>query len=405
MDQSKIALVLTSGLLLTACVEKVTPEWEAYFSTVENNNNIEWLKRTELDLYGDIVIAGSSVVAGPDRNEDTLLIKYDASGNLLWWKKSDASTIEGGESNETFTDLVVDGADIYVVGQRSRSANEGGAAFSSFAARYDQDGRQVWETTLSNQSDAWDLEVQNGKLYVSGYQTQVLSLQGDIELTLPSAAHGENAWDVEVDSLGSIYVGSRYGVTKYNASGEVLWQKHVSASVAQDRYFDVNLELNAQGQVAFIASQQNNRQASVMVLSETGSLVWQTTLSKTEGLALQGRPQIVATGSSWLMAISDQDTRKVVKLSSTGRQLWQFSDNTGPINELAVLENGRTVMTGAGKSAVLDASGTQIAEHVQSAAQAFTGSLAVSGNEVFIANTRSVSGKGMMGYVAKFADQ
>jgi len=397
MIRSRKTLTLLSVLALTACVQQVEPVWEAYFSTVDNNNNIEWLKRTELDSSGDVIIAGSSLVAGPNRNEDGLLVKYDAFGNLIWTTKLDQS--QDHMVQEKFTDLAVFGSDIYVAGQYWK--NDPVFEEGSFVAKYNQDGKLIWLTPVSAESDLRDIEVSDSGIYVTGYQTQRLNDQGEITLSVP---HAENAWDVEVDEIGNIYVGSRYGVEKLDSEGATLWKTYYEQSKAESVYFNVNIELSSEGKIAWAANDQSNVTSSAQLLSQTGDRIWTKSIAKSENVSLQGTPQITFINHDVLISVSSDESRVVTKYSDSGRQLWQFNDALGPVHEMGVLDNGYIVLTGGGNTALLAEDGTQLAEHnVNRYAQNLTGSLAIDQNDVYVATTVSVSGSGLQGYLAKFS--
>ena len=397
MIRSRKTLTLLSVLALTACVQQVEPVWEAYFSTVDNNNNIEWLKRTELDSSGDVIIAGSSLVAGPNRNEDGLLVKYDAFGNLIWTTKLDQS--QDHMVQEKFTDLAVFGSDIYVAGQYWK--NDPVFEEGSFVAKYNQDGKLIWLTPVSAESDLRDIEVSDSGIYVTGYQTQRLNDQGEITLSVP---HAENAWDVEVDEIGNIYVGSRYGVEKLDSEGATLWKTYYEQSKAESVYFNVNIELSSEGKIAWAANDQSNVTSSAQLLSQTGDRIWTKSIAKSENVSLQGTPQITFINHDVLISVSSDESRVVTKYSDSGRQLWQFNDALGPVHEMGVLDNGYIVLTGGGNTALLAEDGTQLAEHnVNRYAQNLTGSLVIDQNDVYVATTVSVSGSGLQGYLAKFS--
>jgi len=397
MIRSRKTLTLLSVLALTACVQQVEPVWEAYFSTVDNNNNIEWLKRTELDSSGDVIIAGSSLVAGPNRNEDGLLVKYDGFGNLIWTTKLDQS--KDHMVQEKFTDLAIFGSDIYVAGQFWK--NDPVFEEGSFVAKYNQDGKLLWLTPVSTESDLWDVEVSDSGIYITGYQTQRLTHEGEITLSVP---HVENAWDVEVDEIGNIFVGSRYGVEKLDSEGATLWKTYYEQSKAESVYFNVNIELSSEGKIAWAANDQSNVTSSAQLLSQTGDRIWTKSIAKSENVSLQGTPQITFINHDVLISVSSDESRVVTKYSDSGRQLWQFNDALGPVHEMGVLDNGYIVLTGGGNTALLAEDGTQLAEHnLNRYAQNLTGSLVIDQNDVYVATTVSVSGSGLQGYLAKFS--
>ncbi|MBL4796903.1 MAG: hypothetical protein JKY50_05790 [Oleispira sp.] len=387
-NRTQITLLSLPIIALTACVQQVNPIWQTYFSTSDNNNNIEWLNDLTLDNFNDLLLTGSNITTGADRNEDALLAKYDQQGNLIWATKYDlpASTIESTSSDEKLIESVIDlDGSIYSVGQRIEKI-EGTSAKSSFVMKVDQDGNYLWATKISDSHDAFDLEIANNSIYVTGYATQRLSLAGEVELVIN---HDDRAWDVEVDALGNIYVASKHAVEQYNAEGDLGWQvKHSSTELS----YRVNIELDESNDSLVLLQADANSRFQLQSYSTQGELNWNQSINLTADQNIAGIPALIVEDDSIWFAVSNGSQTKVGRVSNQGNTQWTFSEQQGPIRDLGKLANGNIVITGAGHSVLLDSQGKQLGKNDSERSGSYTsGSLVVDGNKMFVATSVSAS--------------
>lgn len=393
---------LTVGLviLLTACVSQVSPQWETYFSTTNNKNNIEWLKSSTMDNNGDMVFTGSSIITGSDRTEDGLLFKYDQNGNQIWFSTFDFSAVDGSfTSDEKLLDSVVDqNGNIYSVGQR-RIKTDSSTQPSSFVIKANQDGQLLWMTEISQDQDAFDIELHEDGIYVTGNKTQRLSLTGDINLQI---SHNTRYWDVEVDALGNIYIAGQAGIQKYDSQGEFIWQNLHASNVYSAR---VNIELDDQSGIVLLQPGLNDISSLLQRYSEFGDLQWSKIVELSNDYSLAGKPaMVVEQGQIWAAA-SDTFKRKVVNLSYQGRINWTYSDATGPIQDIARLGNGKIAITGAGHSALLTPEGSLLATNdTRETGNSLSGELLVNGNKMFVGTSVSKSSSSIQVHLGMFEE-
>lgn len=104
---------------------------------------------------------------------DIFIVKYDASGNLLWAKSA------GGGSDVYANDIAVDPAgNCYVVGEFYDSASfDGHVVYSTiaqdvFTAMYDPDGNAMWAESSGGLSGDWGTGIavdSLGNVFIAGY--------------------------------------------------------------------------------------------------------------------------------------------------------------------------------------------------------------------------------------------
>lgn len=384
---TKLSLVMGLVIFVAACVSQVNPIWETYFSTTNNKNNIEWLKSSTMDNNGDMVFTGSSIITGSVRTEDGLLFKYDQNGNQIWFSTFDFSLADGSvTSDEKLLDSVLDqNGNIYSVGQR-RIKTATSTQPGSFVLKADQDGQLLWITEISQDQDAFDIEIFEGSIYVTGNKTQRLSFSGKIKLEIP---HTERAWDLEVDTRGNIYVAGQDGLKKYSSQGELIWQQQHGAGATYSAR--VNIELDDQDGVVLLQPELDSTNSLLQRYTAFGELLWSKTLYLVDdGYSLAGKPaMVVERGQIWAAA-SDTFQRTVVNLTYQGQTNWTYTDSTGPIHDMARLENGNIAITGAGNNALLTPQGKLLATNkTADAGNSLSGSMLVNGNKMFVGTSVS----------------
>ena len=104
---------------------------------------------------------------------DIFIVKYDASGNLLWARRA------GGGSNIYANDISVDPAgNCYIIGEFYDSASfDGNVVYSTiandvFTAKYDPDGNGVWAASSGGGSGDWGTGIavdSLGNVFIAGY--------------------------------------------------------------------------------------------------------------------------------------------------------------------------------------------------------------------------------------------
>jgi hypothetical protein len=398
-NRKQITLLSLPIIGLTACIQQVNPIWETYFSTSDNNNNIEWLNHLTLDNTNDLLLTGGNITTGANRNEDGFLAKYNQQGSQIWATKYElpASAENSTLSNEKLIESRVDDDGyIYSVGRRFETIN-GATQISSFVMKVDQDGNFIWTTKISDNHDVFDLEVFENSVYVTGFATQRLSKSGSIELTIKNQ---DRAWDIEVDIQGNMYVASKHDVVQYSPSGTLNWQhNHTSTELS----YRANIELDETNNNLVLLQADGDSHYLLQSFSMFGDSNWNKAISITNDNSLLGEPKLIVEGSSIWFALSNDSQSKVGKVSSTGRNQWTFTEQQGPIHGLGKLANGQVAVTGAGHSVLLDSQGKQLANNdTARAASNTTGSIVVDGNKMFVGTSVSSSAGGIGVHLAMF---
>ncbi|HUM45377.1 MAG TPA: MopE-related protein [Chitinophagales bacterium] len=183
------------------------------------------------EFWSESVTFGSSTITNSG-SADIFLVKYDASGNVLW-AKSPAGTDED-KSNAIAVDLA---GNVYITGSYISNTLDfgGGVTLSNsqsnaedmFIAKYDADGNAVWakHATGSGNDKAFGIGTDaDGNVLVSGHFISGTLAFGSTTL------FNSGGFDIFL--------------VKYDANGNVLWAKNPSGSGYD---FNFSLELDANG--------------------------------------------------------------------------------------------------------------------------------------------------------------
>ncbi|MEJ8801250.1 SBBP repeat-containing protein [Pontibacter sp. H249] len=212
--------------------------------------------------FSNIITFGSIRLLSNGEN-DVFIVKYDATGNVLWAKSA------GGQHSDTGYSLAVDGAgNVYVTGEYQGTATFGTTTLTSsggydvFIAKYDASGNVLWAKSAGGQhSDTgYSLAVDGaGNVYVTGgfqgaatFGTTTLTSSGGYDVFIAKYdASGNPIWTnrmgsdtndygrgVTTDGNGNVYVTGNFGgfssnpyvdpsafVAKYDALGNIVWSK------------------------------------------------------------------------------------------------------------------------------------------------------------------------------------
>jgi len=398
-NRRQITLLSLPVIALTACVQQVNPIWETYFSTSNNNNNIEWLNHLTLDNTNDLLLTGGNITTGANRNEDGFLAKYDQQGSQIWATRYElpASAANSTLSNEKLIESRVDDDGyIYSVGRRFETI-DGTIQKSSFVMKVDQGGNFIWTTKISDSHDVFDLEIFENSVYVTGFATQRLSKKGKVELTINNE---DRAWDIEVDMQGNMYVASRHDLVQYSPSGTLNWQyKHTSTELS----YRANIELDETNDSLVLLQADGDSHYLLQSFSMFGDSNWDKALSISNDNSSLGKPKLIVDETAIWYAFSNDSQSKVGKVSTTGSNQWTFTEQQGPIHGLGKLANGNVAVTGAGHSVLLDNQGKQLAENdVARTASNTTGSIVVEGNKMFVGTSVSATTGGISIHLAMF---
>ena len=189
------------------------------------SGNVIWAKRAGSGTNGDDgkgiavdVVTGNIFITGyfggtanfdalsitSAGNNDIFIAKYDANGNAIWVKQAgDAPTID-----EWGNSISVDASsNCYVTGQIGNGAGD----LNVFISKYDNSGNMLWTKTSggTSQDEGNGISVStNGNSYTTGYFRSPTITFGSTTLTSSSAGAHPNIF-----------------VVKYDGSGNFLWAK------------------------------------------------------------------------------------------------------------------------------------------------------------------------------------
>lgn len=208
-----------------------------------------------VDPLGNVYIGGTFGI-----QQDAWVAKYDSNGNRLWLK----AVAFGNFNNELCWGVATDNSgNVYSTGWIDASSNGTGAVSSGvWIAKHDTNGNQLWTKQVSSGADdiATNVAVDSsGNAYVTGFTKGNLAgtnaggwdawlakydSNGNLlwKQQLGSYDH-DTAWDVTVDSTGSVYItgdvsfleGANKGeqdawIAKYDSNGQLLWTEKLASS-------------------------------------------------------------------------------------------------------------------------------------------------------------------------------
>ena len=212
----------------------------------DSNGNVLWAEgaggtshdeanSVSTDVSGNVYIAGSFSSSsitfgsttltnpGPSSKADMFLVKYDASGNVLWAK----SVVGSGSSTDYATSVTADiSGNIYVAGNfNSPTITFGSTTLTNavntdnfediFLVKYDVNGNVIWAKSggASDEDHVASAKTDSfGNLYLAGYFRSSSIIFGSTTLTNANAPTG--------DVL----------IVKYDSNGNVIWAKSAGGS-------------------------------------------------------------------------------------------------------------------------------------------------------------------------------
>ena len=318
-------------------VVKLNPNGDTLWARTKNGpglgNDEAYL--VAVDVLNNIYVAG--YVEGINTEDDIYLLKYDASGNLLWsvaWDNSSASL------DDYPTDMVLDGSgNIYICGNTEPDIIPGSSDFITL--KYSPSGSLLWQSIYSRPG------VFGGK---------------------------DEATAIAVDALGDAYICGRssngidddFATLKYAAAtGTAMWSTPAiyNGNFGDDRAAD--LVLDPLGAFVTVTGRSENASGDddVRTIKYTTAGLFQWTRAynspyqeNDRGLALTSD----ASGNIYIAGQSDINTSGLfnydylaLKYNTSGTLLWSALEghpaqqNDIP-TEIALTSGGNVVLTGYG---------------------------------------------------------
>ena len=281
-----------------AAIIKFDPAGNIAWQKILGSANNEEFNSVAVDSSGNVYAVGTSTAAST--NNCVLIAKYNTSG-ILQWQRTLGGAVAAGDYG--YGIAVDSSGNAYIIGQS-------GAATSILIAKYDTSGTLQWQRTLNGAStdlgDAITVD-SSSNVYIIGYATNVG--QGALEIIIAKYnTSGTLQWQrtfgsgsndvgngIKVDSSGNIYIccssptggpNSDLVITKYDTSGNLLWQRLLSRTGSDVPY---DIEVDSFGNVYVCGFTDIASDTSVIVKYDTlGNLVWQRTLSGLSSQPLAG---------------------------------------------------------------------------------------------------------------------
>lgn len=302
-----------------------------------------------VDATGNVYVTGMTDTAFTGYNY--LTIKYDPSGNLLWFREYDnAGGLDWSEA------LAVDSAGNCIITGRSDPYYR--------TIKYDGAGNIVWNVTHypGFSADARCIAVDaSGSVYVGG-NGPVLKYDAAGGLVWSSLVLGEISEGIAVDTSGNVFAAVRryngvdfdYRTAKFNPSGVLVWSRTLDLAGSE---YAQDVAVDAAGDVYVSGSETIGGNADYLIVkyASDGTLVWTRTYHR--GASDYGEDVAVdPSGSVYIVGKcqngSDYDF-VTVKYDAEGRFQWDAVYNSG------VHDTGYGITTdGAGHVYVAGITGT-----------------------------------------------
>lgn len=209
-----------------------------------NNASIDAnFKGISIDSAGSLYVVGDYQPSA-GANNNMLLAKYDANGNLVW-----GNSITRGFGRGVTTDS---SNNVYIIG-----SNLG----NIFIAKYNSSGTFQWQTGLGIStfvSEGSDIVFKSGYIYITGAQTSGYSpilivakydlsgnlvWQRQLVTSTPDLFVSLGFPNISVDSLGDVYASvntvSGTCIVKYNSAGTLQWVRNITGGnpgIVNDSY-------------------------------------------------------------------------------------------------------------------------------------------------------------------------
>jgi len=326
-----------------------------------------------IDNNGDIIITGSfynsSKVA-----DDIIIAKYNSNGALDWNKTW------GGPSDDSGLSIAVDlSNNIYITGY---TTSYGRGSYDICVIKYSASGNLIWNKTWgSNNADkGYGIEIDgSGYVYIGGVTKitdgydDVVLLKYDMNtgLLIKNTTWGDyyddRAHDIALDSAGNVYLTGytdNYGaivrdlfLIKYDTAGDIVYNK----TFGDDRWYEGrSLIFDSSNSVYISGFIQNYGKGGDFFLckfnSSTGNMDWSTIWGGDNDdfaydIALDSKASLYIVGSS---RSYEGDYKKicVVKFNNSGQFQWYktFSNDIEDVGFGIIIDSiGNTYITGKTK--------------------------------------------------------
>jgi len=303
---------------------------ESYWLSLYGTTGDERAYGSITDASGNIYVVGSS---NPSANTETLFLKLDASGSIIW------SVTLDGASLDVLSAITFDpSGDIIVCGLTNDGFNK------TLVAKYDTDGDVLWQVKLGagsvNNAFAGLCVDSSGDIYcginnnsITAYDTFIQKLSG----TDGSSVWGRRYVDTNVQGKGlycdssdniwftlgqSVTSSGKAVIVKFNTSGTILFQK--AFQTGSTTYRAQGLTTDSSGNI-YVATSGGTALVFIKYNS-SGTVQWKKYIAGTAAFTTLSAVLNSAEDTvyfSFYYNTSPVDMYIVALNASTGAELWQ----------------------------------------------------------------------------------
>ncbi|MEO8666593.1 MAG: SBBP repeat-containing protein, partial [Ignavibacteria bacterium] len=354
-----IFLIMLSVTILKA----QTQEWAAVYNGTGNTNDQSYDIIT--DAFGNVIIAGRSVLSTPTSNFCT--VKYNPAGVQQW------AVIYNGPSNDYDqpVGLVSDvSGNIYVAGMSLNTLT----GYDIVLIKYNASGIQQWVQTWSNAGNRSDFPNSitidaSGNIYITGESEVPANIN---YITLKYNSGGVLQWAkqfssgisrrVEVDATGNVYVtgqgeyttsGSDFLTIKYNSAGDTLWTRRYGTADLNERPTGFALDVNGNCYITGTATPGSPYGFLTVKYNAAGVFQWSAyndSARTPADVEVDALGNVYVTGST---IVGSSTSIATIKFNSSGIRQWisiydylpeALEDN---VNDLELDAAGNVYITGS----------------------------------------------------------
>lgn len=288
---------MSSKNIIMAAAGVSTKVAGAWIATLDTASNIDKVSGMAIDTGGNTYITGQANYSTTTASY-TYVAKLNSSGDVVWKKSIDtASQPDSGNA------IAVDGSgNVYITGIADVY---GGINSYGFVVKYDTNGTITWQrkldTVATADSGGYGIAVDsNSNVYVTGQFIGV-----------PNAA------------------GAIAALVKYNASGDLQWQKGIRLTTAS---FGYGITTDSTGNIYIVTTMAAGTAGYMATIkcNSAGEILWQKQLNNatnyTAGyaIALDSNNNVYTTGYS----VASGGNCLIAKYDNSGNLLWQYSYDT-----------------------------------------------------------------------------